>query len=83
MSIEDIKKESGTIAIISHSEINSAFINLSQLREKNDFFDIKQDNACINILEYEDGKWNILTVNDSSHTSDLIPKITLSFLSVN
>ena len=73
--LEDIQKEEGTIIVIAHSGVNAAFMNLSRGREKNDFVSIKQDSTCINVLEYEDGKWNILAVNDSSHISDLIPEI--------
>ncbi len=72
--LSDLEREKGTILIISHSGVNSALINLSQGREKNDFLSIKQDNACINILEFSEGKWEIKTVNDSNHTTDLKPK---------
>ena len=71
--LEDIQKEKGTIGIISHAGVNSVFINLSQKREKKNFLKIKQDNTCINILEFSKGKWKIKTINDSDHINDLIP----------
>lgn len=73
----NLKKEKGTIAIISHSGVNSALINLSQGKEKENFIGIKQDNTCINILGYTNGKWNLVKINDSSHISDLVQEITL------
>lgn len=72
--LDDIEKEKGTIIIIAHSGVNIAFMNLSQGREKNKFLSIKQDNACINILEFLEGKWRIKVINDSEHIIDIQPK---------
>jgi len=72
--LEELQKEKGTVAVIAHSGVNAAFINLSQGREKNDFLGIKQDNTCINILEFSEGKWKIKMVNDSDHITDIKPK---------
>lgn len=72
--IEDLKNENGTILIMAHGGFNSTFINLTQLRQKDDFVGIKQDNACINVLDYENGKWKVKVVNDSNHITDIKPK---------
>lgn len=72
--LNDLEKESGTIAIISHSGVNSTLINLSQRRKKDNFSKIKQDNACINILEFIKGKWIIRAINDSGHISSIKPQ---------
>jgi len=72
--MEDLKNEEGTIAIMAHGGVNSTFINLTQLRQKDDFIGIKQDNGCINILEFSGGKWKIKVVNDSGHITDIKPK---------
>lgn len=72
--MEDIQKEEGIIAVVSHSGVNAVFINLSQGREKNDFLHIKQDNACINVLEFSEGKWKIKIINDSEHINEIKPK---------
>ncbi len=72
--LEDLEKEKGTIAIITHSGVNSILINLSQRREKDNFLSIKQDNVCINILEFSKGKWEIKTINDSNHITYIKPK---------
>ena len=72
--LDDLEKEKGTIIIISHSGVNSNLINLSRGREKNNFWNIKQDNACINILDFMKGKWVIRTINDSDHITDIKPQ---------
>ncbi|MBM3230176.1 histidine phosphatase family protein [Candidatus Pacearchaeota archaeon] len=72
--LKNLEKEKGTIAIVTHSGVNIALINLSQGKEKNDFINIKQDNACINILEFSEAKWRILSINDSHHIDEIKPK---------
>jgi len=72
--LEDLEKENGTIAIVTHSGVNAALINLSQGKEKNDFINIKQDNTCVNILEFSEAKWKILSINDSRHIDKIKPK---------
>jgi len=72
--LKDLEKEKGTVAIIGHSGVNAVLINLSQRKEKNEFYKIKQDNACINILDFSNGKWNIESINESDHLDDLLPK---------
>lgn len=73
--LKDLEKEEGTVAIFSHSGVNAALINLSQGKQKDEFLPIKQDNVCINILEFNEGKWTIKVVNDSSHITEIIPNI--------
>lgn len=73
--IQEIQKGSGVIVIVGHAAANEIFINLIQNREKKDFLKIKQDNACINILEFKDSKWQISVINDSDHLNSLEPKI--------
>ncbi len=73
--LRDIEKEEGIIGVVSHSGVNTAIINLSQGRTKDEFFQIKQDNVCINLLEFYNGKWNIQSINDSTHISDITPEI--------
>lgn len=73
--LKDIEKEEGTIAVVSHSGVNAAIINLSQGRNKDEFLGIKQDNVCINLLEFNEGKWGIKLINDSSHISEIKPEI--------
>lgn len=71
--LNDLEKEIGTIAITSHSGVNAALINISQRRQKDEFLPIKQDNVCINVLEFDGQEWNINVINDSSHISEIFP----------
>ena len=63
-----IKKYPGkTILIGAHSAGNAALI-CSVLDIKLDHFNqFKQDNTCINVLEYKDGKWRLLLLNSVDH----------------
>ena len=72
--LEDLEKEEGTIGVIAHSGVNASLINLSQGKEKNDFLSIKQDNTCINVLEFSDRKWKIKVINDSEHINNIKPE---------
>jgi len=72
--LKELEKDNGVIAIVAHAGANSVLINLSQRREKDEFIDIKQDNSCINILEFSEEKWKIICINDSSHSDELKPK---------
>lgn len=72
--LNDLEKETGAIAIISHSGVNSTLLNLSQGKEKDDFLNIKQDNACVNILDFINGKWRVRIINDSDHITDIKPQ---------
>lgn len=74
--IDEMRDETGTVAIVAHAGVNEVFINLSQKREKDRFVKIEQDNACVNVLEYAEGRWSVITINDSSHISDMAPKIS-------
>ena len=71
--LKDLQKENGTVVIVTHSGVNAALINLSQGREKNDFVNIKQDNTCINILEFSNEQWRVINVNDSRHIDQIKP----------
>jgi broad specificity phosphatase PhoE len=72
--LDDLEKDKGTIAIISHSGVNSTLINLSQGREKDHFLNIKQDSTCINVLNFENMKWHIEIINDSHHIDEIKPQ---------
>jgi len=73
--LRELEKLNGNIAAISHSGFNETLINLSQNRKKEDFMKIKQDNACINILRYENNQWNLLSINDTEHLNNLKPAL--------
>ena len=39
------------------------------------FWQIKQDNTCINVLEYNEGTWRIVLLNSTAHMGYLFSGI--------
>ena len=68
-----VKKYPGkTIFIGAHSAGNSAVLcSLLNVPLKDRYNQIKQDNTCVNVLEYEDGQWSIRLVNSTQHLGHL------------
>lgn len=69
-ALDDIvAKYPGKIVLVgAHSAGNSAVIcSLLNMPLKERYNQIKQDNTCVNVLEYEDGKWEIRLMNSIDH----------------
>ena len=69
-ALDDIvAKYPGKIVLVgAHSAGNSAVIcSLLNVPLKERYNQIKQDNTCVNVLEYEDGKWEIRLMNSIDH----------------
>ena len=69
-ALDDIvAKYPGKIVLVgAHSAGNSAVIcSLLNVPLKDRYNQIKQDNTCVNVLEYEDGKWKVLLMNSIDH----------------
>ena len=64
-----VKKYPGkTILIGAHSAGNAAVLcSLLNVPLKERYNQIKQDNTCVNVLEYSDGQWKILLMNSVEH----------------
>ncbi len=39
------------------------------------FWQIKQDNTCINVLEHQDGNWRLVLLNSTNHLGFLFSGI--------
>ena len=56
-----------TVFVAAHDAVNKAVIcdllGLSQAA----FWQIKQDNTCINVLEEQDGRWRLVLLNSTTH----------------
>lgn len=64
-----------TILVAAHDAVNKAIIcDLLELSMEH-FWQIKQDNTCINVLEYQDGVWRIVLLNSTSHMGFLFSGI--------
>lgn len=61
--------------ICAHDAVNKAIIcDLLGLSVAH-FWQIKQDNACINVLEWDKGVWRVVTLNATNHMGYLFSGI--------
>ncbi len=67
--------EGETILVAAHDAVNKAILCDLLGLPMSHFWQIKQDNACINVVEYENGIWRLVTVNATTHLGYLISGI--------
>ena len=65
--LRELSEKKGNILVSAHKGVNTAIINFVQDWDVSEFKPIEQDYACINILSFENNKWNVLSINDTSH----------------
>ncbi len=65
--MNDLSNIKGNILVSAHKGVNTAIINFAQNWNIREFKPIEQNYACINSLIFENGKWNVLVINDISH----------------
>jgi broad specificity phosphatase PhoE len=65
--LSKISNLNDNIAIVAHSGTNKVMIGVLEGKDPDNFYTIRQDNACINEIEYINGKWKVVKVNDTSH----------------
>lgn len=69
------KYEGKTILVAAHDAVNKAIIcDLLGLGMEH-FWQIKQDNTCINVLEYNEGTWRLVLLNSVNHMGFLFSGI--------
>ena len=68
--LSDLSKQEGNILVSAHAGVNTAIINFAQDWNTPEFKLIKQNHACINILTFENNKWNVLVINETSHLKE-------------
>lgn len=87
-SLEDVRKraraafdeyaaryEGETVLVAAHDAVNKAIIcDLLGLGMEH-FWQIKQDNTCINVLEYGEGHWRVVLLNSTRHLGFLFSGI--------
>ena len=61
------KYEGKTILVAAHDAVNKAIICDLLGLDMSHFWHIKQDNACINVLEYNEGVWRAVLLNSTTH----------------
>ncbi|MDO4281661.1 MAG: histidine phosphatase family protein [Peptococcaceae bacterium] len=67
--------EGETILVAAHDAVNKAIICDLMGLDMSHFWQIKQDNTCVNVLEYNDGTWRLVTLNNTNHLGYLFSGI--------
>ena len=61
------KHEGQTVLVVAHDAVNKAVLCDILEMEQNHFWQMKQDNTCINVFEYDHGKWRLVLMNSTVH----------------
>jgi len=61
------KNKGQTILVVAHDAVNKAVLCDILEMEQTHFWQMKQDNTCINVFEYENGKWRLVLMNSTAH----------------
>lgn len=65
---ELVEKEQGkTVLVAAHDAVNKIVICRILGMELQSFWQVKQDNTCINVIEYDGDKWRLVLMNYTSH----------------
>lgn len=64
-----------TVLVAAHDAVNKAVICDLMGLDMSHFWQIKQDNTCINVLEYNEGTWRIVLLNSTAHMGYLFSGI--------
>ncbi|MDY6029417.1 MAG: histidine phosphatase family protein [Acidaminococcaceae bacterium] len=56
-----------TVLVVAHDAVNKAVICRLLGMSLEHFWHIKQDNTCINVLEYDKGVWRAVLLNSTAH----------------
>jgi phosphoserine phosphatase len=70
-----LKHQGKTILVVAHDAVNKAVLCDMLDMGLDHFWQIKQDNTCINVLEYEAGKWRLVLMNSTNHLGFLFSGI--------
>ena len=64
-----------TVLVVAHDATNKVLVcGILGIDLKN-FWQIKQDNTCINVLEYENNNWRACLLNDTCHMGEIFTSI--------
>ena len=67
--------EGKTVLVAAHDAVNKAIICDLLGLDMSHFWQIKQDNTCVNVLEYTDGTWRVVLLNSTQHLGFLFSGI--------
>ena len=76
-ALEDIatRHEGKTVLIAAHDAVNKVLLCDVLGLPLGSFWQVKQDNACINVLEKENGRWRLVLLNHTAHLGYLFSGI--------
>lgn len=64
-----------TVLVVAHDAVNKAIICDILDIDLSHFWQIKQDNTCINVFEFNEGKWRLVLMNSTNHLGFLFSGI--------
>lgn len=69
------KHQGQTVLVVAHDAVNKAVLCDILEIEQHHFWQMKQDNTCINVFEHECGKWRLVLMNSTVHLGFLFSGI--------
>jgi len=79
--MEIIEKHPGqTILVVAHDATNKVLVCGALGIDLGNFWQIKQDNTCVNVFEFENNKWRVCLLNDTCHLGQIFTSIEQSAL---
>ena len=69
------KYDGKTLLVSAHDAVNKAIICDVLGLDMSHFWNIKQDTACINVLECNEGTWRVVLLNSTTHLGYLFSGI--------
>ena len=64
-----------TLLVAAHDAVNKAILCDIMGLSMDHFWQVKQDNACINVIEHDKGAWRIVLLNSTTHLGFLFSGI--------
>jgi len=61
------KHDGQTVLVVAHDAVNKAVLCSLLDASLDHFWHVKQDNTCINVFEYDQGKWRLVLMNSTTH----------------
>lgn len=69
------RHEGKTVLVAAHDAVNKAVLCDILDISLSHFWQVKQDNTCINVFEYQNGKWRMVLMNSTTHLGFLFSGI--------
>lgn len=70
-----VKHAGQTVLVVAHDAVNKAVLCDMLGIDLSHFWQMKQDNTCINVFEYQDGAWRLVLMNSTLHLGFLFSGI--------